>query len=139
MKFVDNLFIQYLTPFALGFLVLFTLYRFIPEMKVHTRAAIVAAAVGSLLWEVFKRIFVIYVAKFSAVGVVLSKLVQGTLTSIIFFLLWITFSLAIVLWGAELAVRAERAPGAEGEGQAHRVGSERMEGITPHPGRARMQ
>jgi uncharacterized BrkB/YihY/UPF0761 family membrane protein len=40
---------------------------------------------------------------FSAIGIVLSKLVQGTLTSIIFFLLWLTFSLAILLWGAELA------------------------------------
>jgi uncharacterized BrkB/YihY/UPF0761 family membrane protein len=28
---------------------------------------------------------------------------QGTLTSIIFFLLWLTFSLFILLWGAELA------------------------------------
>ena len=72
-------------------------------MKVHTRAAALAAVVGSLLWEIFKRIFVIYVAHFSAVGIVLSKLVQGTLTSIIFFLLWISFSLAILLWGAELA------------------------------------
>jgi uncharacterized BrkB/YihY/UPF0761 family membrane protein len=43
------------------------------------------------------------VANFSAIGIVLSKLVQGTLTSIIFFLLWISFSLVILLWGAELA------------------------------------
>jgi uncharacterized BrkB/YihY/UPF0761 family membrane protein len=62
-----------------------------------------AAVVGSILWEIFKRIFVIYVAHFSAVGIVLSKLVQGTLTSIIFFLLWLSSSLAILLWGAELA------------------------------------
>jgi uncharacterized BrkB/YihY/UPF0761 family membrane protein len=64
---------------------------------------VIAAAVGSVLWEIFKRIFVFYIANFSAVGIVLSKLLQGTLTSIIFFLLWISFSLAILLWGAELA------------------------------------
>jgi len=103
MTFVDNFFVQYLLPFALGFLVLFVIYKFIPEVKVHTRAAALAAVVGSLLWEVFKRLFVIYVAHFSAVGIVLSKLVQGTLTSIIFFLLWLSFSLGIFLWGAELA------------------------------------
>ncbi|MEW5902256.1 MAG: hypothetical protein AB1715_12400, partial [Acidobacteriota bacterium] len=51
----------------------------------------------------FKRVFAFYVAHFSAIGIVLSKLVQGTLTSIIFFLLWISFSLMILLWGAELA------------------------------------
>jgi membrane protein len=104
MKTIDGIFLQYLAPFALGFLVLLVLYRFIPEVKIRLRAALIAAAVGSLLWEIFKRIFVIYVAKFTVVGVVMSKLVQGTLTSIIFFLLWITSSLAILLWGAELAV-----------------------------------
>jgi membrane protein len=103
LEFADNIFIQYLIPFALGFLVLFAMYKYIPETKVHTRAAVIAALVGSLLWELFKRSFVFYVVNFSAVGIVLSKFLQGTLTSIIFFLLWITFSLAILLWGAELA------------------------------------
>ena len=100
---VDNVFIQYLLPFFLGFLVLFVIYKFIPEIKVYTAAAAIAAAVGSVLWEVFKRGFVFYVAHLSAVGIVLGKLVQGTLTSIIFFLLWISTSLVILLWGAELA------------------------------------
>lgn len=103
LQFADNFFVQYLIPFALGFLVLFAMYKFIPETKVHTRPAVIAALAGSLLWEIFKRSFVFYVVNFSAVGIVLSKFLQGTLTSIIFFLLWITFSLAILLWGAELA------------------------------------
>jgi membrane protein len=103
LPLIDNFLIQYLMPFMLGFLVLFVLYKFIPEVKVHTRAALVAAVIGSILWEIFKRIFVVYVAHFSAIGVVLDKLLKGTLTSIIFFLLWISFSLAILLWGAELA------------------------------------
>jgi len=100
---VDNALIQYLIPLALTFLVFFSLYKFIPEIKVHTKAAAKAALVGAVLWEIFKRLFAFYVAHFSAIGVVLSKLVQGTLTSIIFFLLWISFSLVILLWGAELA------------------------------------
>ncbi len=100
---VDNFLVQYLVPLALTFLAFFTLYKFIPEVKVHTRSAALAAVVGAVLWEAFKRIFAFYVAHFSAIGIVLSRLVQGTLTSIIFFLLWISFSLAILLWGAELA------------------------------------
>jgi len=103
VKVLDNVFIQYLLPFALGWLVLFVMYKFIPERKVHTRAAALAAVIGSVLWEIFKRIFVVYVVRFSAIGVVLSKLVQGTLTSIIFFLIWLSTSLVIMLWGAELA------------------------------------
>ena len=100
---VNNFFVQYLLPFSLTFLVFFMLYKFIPEIKVHTRAALIAAGIATLLWEIFKRIFAFYVAHFSAIGIVLSRLLQGTLTSIIFFLLWITFSLIILLWGAELA------------------------------------
>jgi len=103
LALINNFFIQYLMPYALTFLVFFTLYKYIPEIKVHTRSAVVAAAVGSLFWEGFKRVFVIYVANFSAIGIVLSKVLAGTLTSIIFFLLWISFSLSIMLWGAELA------------------------------------
>jgi membrane protein len=103
LPFIDNFLVQYLIPFMLGFLVLFVLFKFIPETKVYTRSAVLAAVVGSVLWEIFKRIFVFYVAHFSAVGMVMSKLLQGTLTSIIFFLLWISSSLAILLWCAELA------------------------------------
>jgi len=103
MRLLDNVFLQYLLPFLLGFLVLFVTYKFIPETKVHTRAAAAAAVIGSVLWEIFKRSFVVYVANFSAVGIVLGKLLQGTLVSIIFFLLWISTSLVILLWGAELA------------------------------------
>lgn len=103
VRFIDNIFIQYLIPLALSWLVLFVIYKFIPERKVHTRAAALGAAIAAALWEVFKRIFVVYVVKFSAIGIVLSKLVQGTLTSIIFFLLWLSTSLVIMLWGAEAA------------------------------------
>ena len=114
ISLVDNFLIQYLIPFALSFLVIFSLYKFIPEVKVHTRAAALAAVIAAILWEVFKRLFVVYIAHFSVIGIVLSKLLQGTLTSIIFFLLWLSFSLVILLGGAELAAvlneRIDRRP-----------------------------
>ncbi len=103
MSLINNFFLQYLIPFILTFLVFFSLYKFIPEMKVYTKAALVAALIGALLWEIFKRLFAFYVAHFSAIGIVLSRLLEGTITSIIFFLLWLSFSLVILLWGAELA------------------------------------
>lgn len=102
LPIIDNFLVQYLIPFSLGFLVLFIVYKFIPETKVHTVPALIGAAIGALIWEIFKRSFVFYVAHFSAVGMVMSKVVTGTLTSIIFFLLWISSSLAIMLWCAEL-------------------------------------
>lgn len=103
VSLINNFFLQYLIPFTLTFLVFFSLYKFIPEVKVYTKAAAIAAVIGALLWEIFKRMFAFYVAHFSAIGIVLSRFLEGTLTSIIFFLLWLSFSLVILLWGAELA------------------------------------
>jgi membrane protein len=103
VSLANNFFLQYLIPFTLTFLVFFVLYKFIPEIKVFTKAAAIAAVASTLLWEIFKRLFAFYVAHFSAIGIVLSKLLQGTLTSVIFFLLWLSFSLVILFWGAELA------------------------------------
>jgi membrane protein len=103
ISLADNFFIRSLLPFTLTFVVFYGLYKLIPEVKVHTRAAAPAAAIATLFWEIFKRIFAFYVAHISAIGIVLSRLLQSTLTSIIFFMLWISFSLVILLWGAELA------------------------------------
>ncbi|MGC9056481.1 MAG: YihY/virulence factor BrkB family protein [Candidatus Saccharicenans sp.] len=102
IDFFNNFFFQYLLPLGLTFLVLFILYKFIPEVKVHTRSALIGAAVASILWEIFKRGFAFYVIHLSAIGMVLSRMLAGTLTSVIFFLFWISSSLLILLWGAEL-------------------------------------
>ncbi len=103
VSLTNNFFLQYLIPYTLTFLVIFVIYKFIPEIKVYTKAALLAAAITALLWEVFKSVFAYYLAHFSAIGIVFNQLIKGTLTSIIFFLLWITFSLILLLLGAELA------------------------------------
>jgi membrane protein len=100
---INNVFLKYIIPYALTFLMFYVLYKFIPEVKVHTRAALVPAAVAALLFETFKRAFAFYVAHISAIGIVLNRILQGTLTSVLFFLLWISASMLILLWGAELA------------------------------------
>ena len=114
---INNVFLKYVIPYVLTFLMFFILYKFIPEVKVHTRAGLIPAAVAALLFEVFKRAFAFYVVHFSALGIVLSKILQGTLTSVLFFLLWISSSMVILLWGAELAARAQREVRRGGRGQ----------------------
>ena len=99
---LNSFFFQYLLPFGLTFFMAFILYKFIPEVRVHTRSALIGAAITSVFWEIFKRGFAFYAIHLSAVGLVLSKVLAGTLTSVIFFLLWISSSLVILLWGAEL-------------------------------------
>jgi len=106
---LNNFFFQYLLPFGLTFLMVFILYKFIPEVRVHTRSALLGAAITSFFWEIFKRGFAFYAIHLSAVGVIMSKVLAGTLTSVIFFLLWISSSLVILLWGAEVvAIMNER-------------------------------
>jgi len=100
---INNVLLKYIIPYLLTFLMFYVLYKFIPEVKVHTRAGIIPAAVAALIYEVFKRAFAFYVVHFSAVGIVMSRILQGTLTSVLFFVLWITSSMIILLWGAELA------------------------------------
>jgi membrane protein len=99
----NNVFLKYVIPYALTFLMFYVLYKFIPEVKVHTRAGLIPAAVAALFFEGFKRAFAFYVAHFSAIGIVLSRILQGTLTSVLFFVLWVTTSMLILLWGAEFA------------------------------------
>jgi membrane protein len=119
---VNNVLLKYAIPYVLTFLMFLVLYKFIPEIKVHTRAALIPAVVAALLFEVFKRAFAFYVIYFSAVGIVLSKILQSTLTSVLFFLLWITSSMIILLWGAELAAllneRYDAAAAAKHQGKA---------------------
>jgi membrane protein len=100
---INSVFLKYIIPYFLTFLMFYILYKFIPEVKVHTRAGIIPAAVAALFYEVFKRAFAFYVVHFSAVGIVLSKILKSTLTSVLFFVLWVTSSMIILLWGAELA------------------------------------
>lgn len=100
---INNVFLKYVIPYLLTFLMFYIIYKYIPEVKVHTRAGIIPAAVAALIFEVFKRAFAFYVVHFSAVGIVMSRILQGTLTSVLFFVLWVTSSMIILLWGAELA------------------------------------
>jgi membrane protein len=100
---INNAFLKYLIPYALTFLMFYVLYKYIPEVKVHTRAGLIPAAVAALFFEGFKRAFAFYVVHFSAIGIVLSKILQGTLTSVLFFVLWVTSTMLILLWGVELA------------------------------------
>jgi len=63
---------------------IFILYKFIPEVRVQTRSALLGAAITAVFWEIFKRGFAFYAIHFSAVGLVLSRVLAGTLTSVIF-------------------------------------------------------
>ncbi len=83
---------------AASWLLLFLLFRYMPNTEVRLRPALVGSFVAAVLWEVAKGGFRLYVAE----AVPYAK-VYGTLGLIPLFLLWVYLSWLIVLFGLEIA------------------------------------
>ncbi|NLX60395.1 MAG: YihY/virulence factor BrkB family protein [Phycisphaerae bacterium] len=87
-----------IVPLLIGWLVFFILYKTLPNVRVQTRASLIAGLVAAVLWECGKFGFGTYLQY--ATGA--TKL-YGNLALIPVFLLWVWISWVIVLFGAELA------------------------------------
>jgi membrane protein len=93
-----DLFLTYTLPFALAFLAVTGLYRFVPRRRPKWREAMIGALTFSLLWVAAKLLFVTY----SAYATVYAHL-YGSLLEVILLLLWVYYSAALLLIGAEVA------------------------------------
>jgi len=81
----------------------FLLYTLVPYERPRWREVLPASLVATLLFELGKSLFVLYVEKANSL-----EAVYGSLTSVIVLLLWLYFSSRVLLFGAELiAVRRE--------------------------------
>jgi membrane protein len=95
--------VQYFISVGL-LLVLFTVaLRVFPHARVPWRHAFVGGVVGTLLWEVARRIFTWYLANIAQFAVV-----YGSLGALVAVLVWIYFSVAIFLFAAECVVALRR-------------------------------
>ena len=116
-----DLFLTYTLPFALAFLTVTGLYRLVPRRRPHWREAMIGALTFSLLWIAAKFIFVTY----STHATMYANL-YGSLLEVVLLLLWVYYSAALLLLGAEVAhhlqeraqVWAEVAPKATQSDQA---------------------
>lgn len=97
--------IQKTAPFLLGifpslfiFLALLLMIRFIPSGVVRTSSALLAAAVGAVLWEIARRIFFLWVTY-----VIRLSIMYGSLAAIPIFLIWLYVAWTIVLVSLETA------------------------------------
>ena len=84
--------------FFLQTIALTMLYGLIPNCEVHFLDSVSGALAASILLEVLKILFTVFVARFSSYGTV-----YGALAGIPIFLLWMYIFWAVVLLGAELA------------------------------------
>ena len=85
-------------PFALAFLTVTGLYRLVPRRRPQWREAMIGALTFSLLWVSAKLLFVTY----STYATVYAHL-YGSLLEVILLLLWVYYSAALLLIGAEVA------------------------------------
>jgi len=91
--------INALTSFVTTFLILFGLYRFVPDTQVRGREALIAALAATAAWELAGAAFNGYLRS----GLANLQFIYGSLATILVFMLWIYISAVVVLMGAHLS------------------------------------
>ena len=101
-----NLPLSWLVFFLASVLIFFLLYRFLPAAAISTRAALVGAVPGAMLWHITRKVFSILVANSTRYGQV-----YGPLAGVVIFMVWIFYSATILFYCAEVAAAWERRSG----------------------------
>jgi membrane protein len=86
--------------FALGVLLFFLIFKVLPSRRIRWRTALVAAVFCSLGFEVAKRLYALYVAKFVTFDRVAS---DANVVALFLFLLWVYYTAYLFLLGGEVA------------------------------------
>ncbi|MEX0750871.1 MAG: YihY/virulence factor BrkB family protein [Dehalococcoidia bacterium] len=92
-----------LIPAAVTFVTFATLYHIVPATRPALRDVLPGAVIATVLFELLKNSFAIYVANFNNYDVV-----YGSLAGIVLFLFYTYLSSVILLFGAEVAHTSER-------------------------------
>ncbi|MBV1774483.1 YihY family inner membrane protein [Burkholderiaceae bacterium DAT-1] len=90
--------LQALTPGLLALIGFLVLYRVVPNCPVPTSHAWAAAIFSTIMFDVMKRLFALYIKKFATF-----KLIYGAFSSVPIFLLWLYIAWVIVITGAVLS------------------------------------
>jgi membrane protein len=86
--------------FALGVLLFFLIFKVLPSRRIRWQMALVAAVFCSLGFEVAKRLYALYVAKFVTFDRVAS---DANVVALFLFLLWVYYTAYLFLLGSEVA------------------------------------
>jgi len=96
-------FLKYLVPFFFTFWMFFFIYKIAPNRKIHSIVAFKATCFTSVLWEVAKQFFGWYVLNLGRFSVF-----YGSLSTLVIFVLWVSYSAAILIFGGEVAFLLEK-------------------------------
>jgi membrane protein len=72
------------------------IYKFLPAAQVSWKSAFVGGAFGAIAWEIAKKLLALYLLK-------PNKTLYGDLGGLIVFILWVLYSMTILLLGAEVS------------------------------------
>ena len=94
--------LSYMLPFLLVLVPVTCLYRYVPHRRPAWRHAAAGALVLTLLWEFAKHLFSRFVPSLTVHG-----RMYGSMLVVVLFLLWVYYSAAMLLFGAEIIHRLQ--------------------------------
>ncbi len=97
-----TLIFKYALPFLFTFLMSVLVYKIVPDREISIGPVLEAALFTSLFWEAAKQLFGWYVMHAGTYS-----LIYGSLSAVAVFFLWVYYSAAIFLLGAEVACLLE--------------------------------
>jgi membrane protein len=89
-----------LLPLVFSTLLFFVIFKFLPSRRIYWRTSLVASVFCAVAFEVFKRLFALYVARFVTFDRVAS---DANLIAFLLFILWIYYTAYVFLLGGEVA------------------------------------
>jgi len=89
-----------ITAFGLGVALFFLIFKLLPSRRIAWRTALMAAVFCSLGFEVAKRLYALYVARFVTLDRVAS---DANVVGLFLFLLWVYYTAYLFLLGGEVA------------------------------------
>ena len=99
----NRLLLSVVLPFLLMLAATTCLYRYLPYRSPAWRHALVGGLLLTVLWELAKHLFSLYLGRFS----VYSR-IYGPLLTVVVFLLWIYYSAALFLYSAAVVHGLDR-------------------------------
>ncbi len=102
MSSIARFFIGFVIPFVLMFLIMTTVYVLFPKKRVSLSHAVSGALFAAVFFEAAKHIFTLYVVHVFRLGTI-----YGPLSAFVIFLLWVFYSMSILLIGAEVVHNLE--------------------------------
>jgi len=103
-KFLSSYFYTKTLPVLIRVAVLFALYFWVPQIKVHKMGALTGAVLVTLLWQIITTIFNAYLSS----GLARYEIIYGSLGKMIALLVWIYFTSWIILFGAHMTSSIDR-------------------------------